>query len=97
MSCKNFNYFKINFFIRIKGTFDQYNLRSIFVDRVLLPYMLANKLKKLLIILDRAPPHKAKSLQKYLALKKITFRMIPSNLTGILQPGDTHWFSNMKK
>ena len=59
--------------------------------------MLANNLKKLLLVLDHAPPHLAKALQKYLASKKISLQMIPRTLTGILQPGDTHWFSSMKK
>ncbi len=64
---------------------------------MLVPYMLQHNLKKLLIILDSAPPHKAVSLQKYFSSKKIELKMIPDGLTGVLQPGDTHWFSSMKK
>ena len=59
--------------------------------------MIQHKLKKLLVILDSAPPHKAVSLIKYFKSKSIKRIMIPGGLTGALQPGDTHWFSPMKR
>lgn len=67
------------------------------VDRLIVPYMLTNQLKKILLILDQAPPHISKSLQSYMRSKKILMHFIPKNLTGILQPGDTHLFAGMKR
>lgn len=83
--------------LKLKGTFDRKNLQGIFGERVLVPYMIQHKLKKLLVILDSAPPHKAVSLIKYFKSKSIKRKMIPGGLTGALQPGDTHWFSPMKR
>jgi hypothetical protein len=79
------------------GTFDQYNIRELLGERVLIPYMLQNKLKKLLVILDSAPPHKAMSLIKYFSSKRIELKKIAGGLTGLVQPGDAHWISPMKR
>ena len=58
--------------------------------------MLANKIKKILLILDQARPHKSNALNTYLISRGIRRHFIPANLTGVLQPADTHWFSGMK-
>jgi hypothetical protein len=67
------------------GTFDQYNIREMLGERVLIPYMLQNKLKKLLVILE------------YFSSKRIEFKKIAGGLTGLVQLGDTIWFSPMKR
>ena len=59
------------------GTFDQTNLKSLFVDCVLTQYMKQNNIKKLMVILDQAPPHMSKLFRSYMSSKKIHTVSIP--------------------
>ena len=72
----------INIFF-FEGTFNTYNLVEEYVERILKPYLLSNKLKKGLVILDQATCHKTSIFQTALTDLNIEYIYVPARLTGI--------------
>ena len=69
--------------ICFEGTFNSDNLVEHYVERVLKPYFLQNKISKSLLILDQAKCHLKNSFTNALENIGCDLIFIPARLTGI--------------
>ena len=80
-----------------KATFNSTNLKALWIDRVLKPYMTKKSYSKILLALDSANPHIEKNFQKALKDASIISKQIIRGMTGVLQMADVFWFAFIKK
>ena len=79
------------------GNFNENVINESIIQRVLVPYKLAENLAELNLVLDQAPCHSTKKLVKESFVEnKINPTLGPNRLTGLLQPGDISWMKPLK-
>ena len=82
---------------KTKATFNTSVIEEDFIDRVVIPHKLKNKLNNIALYIDSATCHKTKSLKKKAKRAKININFIPPNLTSYLQPADVMWMGAIKR
>ena len=71
-------------------------MKEEFVEKVVVPHMLRNGKKKIVLHLDNSPVHKKKELQQKFRANNIEVSYFPPRMTSLLQPADVGWFKSLK-
>ncbi len=77
------------------STFDSEKIVA-YIERTVVPYKLARKFTKLLLIVDEASCHKHQSVTDLCEQHGIFLVSIPPRMTNLLQPADVGWFGPLK-